>query len=263
LLVAELRVEPTSAVERAGLSDLVTGGGEQVEGLLAVVQGVDMAAEPRAQKREIGVAVGEADAVTGSFGPVEGVLKVGVGVVMATEKGVCAGEEAVGHRPRGRIGQPFGCGHRGVLGGQYVVPVPAPEEEVGQYPCQLPGVGVQADGRGMVRRGEQDAMFCGEPFEGLLAIGEAFRGDAGMGLDKGDPVAGGVQEQAGVVRGVQVMVEDPAGGGVVLVGGIGAVHKFGGVGAEQVVNGVAAGSVFDDQVGGGEFGQQRSHLGRR
>ena len=69
---------------------------------------------------------------------------------------------------RGRVGQPAGGGQRGVLGGGPVVPVPAPVEEVGEGPGQLPGVGVEPGAGGVVDGGQQHRVLGGEPGQRLL-----------------------------------------------------------------------------------------------
>ena len=86
---------------------------------------------------------------------------------------------------RGRVGQPPRGGQRGLLGGGPVVPVPPPVEEVVEGPGQLPGVGVEAGGGGVVDGGEQHRVLGGEPGQRLLVVGELLRGDPGLGRRRG------------------------------------------------------------------------------
>ena len=55
---------------------------------------------------------------------------------------------------------------------------------------------------------------------------------------------------------MQVVVEDPADGGVAVGLGVEVAGLVGGVGAEQVVEGVPAGCVLGDQAVAGELAQQ-------
>jgi hypothetical protein len=84
-------------------------------------------------------------------------------------------------------------GHRGAAYGRLIVPMPSPVEEGPQGPGQLPGVGVHAGGRGVVDGGQQRGMLGGEPVQGLLVVGDVFRGDPRLGWDKRDRVPGRVQ----------------------------------------------------------------------
>ena len=127
---------------------------------------------------------------------------MGVGIVVVAQLNIGAGEIAVGAGLRGRIGQPSGGGHGGVLGGGEIVPVPSPVEEAEEGPGQLPGVGVVPGGGGVVDGGEQDGVFGGEPFQGLLMVGGVFGGGAGLGRGEGDRVSDGVEEPVGGVGGV-------------------------------------------------------------
>jgi len=83
---------------------------------------------------------------------------------------------------------------------------------------------------------------------------------AGPGRGEGDRLLGWGQQVAGGGGGVQVVVEDPADGGVAAGLAAGVVGLLGGVGAQQVVEGVPAGDVLGDQVGAGQLAQQGAGL---
>ena len=85
----------------------------------------------------------------------------------------------------------------------------------------------------------------------------------GRGQRQVGRVAERVQEPVGGVRGVQVVVDDPAGRLPAFLLGVVRAGEVGGVGAQQVVHGVPAAEPLRRQVGADQLGQQRYHLGRR
>src|SRR5439155_22869821 len=68
-----------------------------------------------------------------------------------------------------------------------------------------------------------------------------------------------VQQFVGGVGGVQVVVENPVGGVVARLRGVGGVRELARVRPQQVVQGIAARDVLGEQVGTDEFGQQRAY----
>ena len=188
--------------------------------------------------------------------------EVGLGLVMLTQLEVGIGEEAVGVGLRGRVGQPPGGSHRDAPGGHLVVPVAPPVEVVVEGPGQLPGVGVEPGGGGLVDGGQQHGMFRGEPGQGPLMVGGIFRDGSGPARCEGDRVPMRVQQPGGGVGGVQVVVEHPVHRRVPLPVVVVGVCLLGGVGAQQVVAGVPARDVFSEQVRPGQLGQEHACLSR-
>jgi len=162
--------------------------------------------------------MGFADVVADSRGKVECPLELGLGVVVTAQVNVDAGKQAVGADLPGGVGQPFGGGHGDVLGCDEVAPMPPPVKEVVDVPGQLPRVGVVPGGGGVVDSREQDAVFDAEPFERTLVVDRVFDSDAGLRLDRRDGVPGLAENPGGGVGGLQVVVEDAAGGGAALFG---------------------------------------------
>jgi hypothetical protein len=183
-----------------------------------------------------------------------------VGVLEATQPGVRVGEVTMGAGLHDRVGQPLGGGHSRVLGGDLVVPVAPPVEEGPERPGQLARVGVETGGAGTVDHGQQHGLLGGEPFEGPHVVGRLFRSDSGLGRGQGeqDPVR--VQQPAGGVGRVQVVVEHPVRGGAALAVRIDAVGKVRRKGAQQVMEGVPAGDRLDEQVRVDQLGQQWPYL---
>src|SRR5262249_11421087 len=184
---------------------------------------------------------------------VEGVAELGVGVVEAAQPDIGESEVAVGVSLCRLVGQPPGGGHCGALDGGVVVPVPPPVEEGPQGPGQLPGVGVEAGGGGVVDGGQQHGTLRGEPGHGLPMVGEVFGGDPRLGGIEGERVLGRGQQPVGGVGGVQVVVKEAVGGAAALLVGIGGVGQVGGVGTQQVMEGVPAGGVLGEQAGPGQL----------
>jgi hypothetical protein len=60
---------------------------------------------------------------------------------------------------------------------------------------------------------------------------------------------------------MQVVIQDPVGGGGAVVFAVGVARLAGGVGAEQVVEGVPAGGVLGDQAVAGKFAQEAAGFG--
>ena len=184
-MVAEQGVVPADRVEGVGLPGRWPAARNRSRACWAWSSASLVAALPLAHMGEAVVGVGLPDPVAGLGGQVEGVPQLGVGVVEAAQPGVGAGEDAVGAGLRGRVAQPLGGGHRGPLGGGPVVPVPAPVEEGVEGPGQLPGVGVEPGGGGVLDGGEQHAVLGGEPGQRLLVVGEAAPGRRPAGARRG------------------------------------------------------------------------------
>ena len=104
------------------------------------------------------------------------------------------------------------------------------------------------DGRG------QDDLVGREPFESVLPVAELLTDDAALRPGEGDRFPRRFQQACGQVSGVQVVVEEPVGGGVSLIQGLFGVGEVDGVGAEQVVQAVSAGCGFVEQVRSRQFG---------
>jgi len=79
-----------------------------------------------------------------------------------------------------------------------------------------------------------------EPVQGLLMVGGMLRGDPIRGRRESDRFPRRVQQSAGGVGGVQVVVEDAPGRGEALLVGVDSVGQVGGVSAQEVVRGVPA-----------------------
>jgi hypothetical protein len=240
LVVAEAGVEPADRIDGVGLPAPVAGGPKQVEGPPGVVERLGAATllPPHDGEGEVGVPL--SGQVTGLAVQVEGLPQLGVRVVKAAQPAVGLGEVAVGEALRGRVGQPLGGGHRGVLDSGDVMPMPVQEEEGRHGPGQLPGVGVEPGGGGVIHDSQQHGMLGGKPVESLLMAGEVFRGYSRVRCGKGDRIPGRVEQPGGGVGGVQVVVEYPGGGGAALFVGVHPVREVGRVGAQQVVEGEPA-----------------------
>jgi hypothetical protein len=203
------------------------------------------------------------DQIAGLAVPVEGVSQLGVSVVEAAQPGVGGGEETVGASLCGRVGQPGGSSQGGSPNGGPFVPLAPAVEDVGEDPGQLPGMDVEPGGRGVVDSGRQHRTLSGEPGQGLLVVGEMFRGHPGLGCSEVDRLPARVQQPGTGVRGVQVVVKQPVDGDATLLVEVDAAGKVCGIGAQQVVEAVAAGGGLDDQVRLGQLGQQRPYLYQR
>jgi hypothetical protein len=99
--------------------------------------------------------------------------------------------------------------------------------------------------------GEQDVVLGLKPGYCLLVVGGPLGGGAGPGRGQDDRLMRRFQHEGPCTGGVQVVVEDPDGGGVafglrVVIAGLG-----GGVGAEQVMEGKPARGVLGGQVRAG------------
>lgn len=172
---------------------------------------------------------------------------MGTGIIVGAEPEPGMADGAAQVSLAGLVAQPFGCGQRGELGGGQLGPVALPVQVGIHRPGDLPGVGVRPAGRGVAGQGQQDLVFGGEPVHGLLAVcgllGPRPRGRRGQ---RERPV-GRAECQGGGVGGVQVVVEEPTGGGGRLPA---AVERslLGRVGAQQVMQRVPARVVLGEQA---------------
>jgi hypothetical protein len=119
-------------------------------------------------------------------------------------------------------------------------------------------VGIESVGRSKRHGVEQHLAFGGEPGQCLRVVGESTNGNSSLGRGEANRIAMRVQQQAGGVGGVEIMIQKPKDGRMLLVVGFVEASLFPGICAEQVVHAKPAGGVLSEQVGGGEFGEHRS-----
>lgn len=194
-MVAEHGLGPAHPVEGVGLADRVAGQPGQLQRTPVVAQRLVVAALPLPDVREVVVRVGLADQVAGHFVQPQGVAQLGAGL--------------------GRlVARAAGGQHGGALGGGPVPPVPLPVQEGGERPGQPPRVG----GRCEVERSEQHLMLGGEPGQRGVVVVVLLRADLRGRRGQGDRVADRVEQAIGGVRGVQVMLHDPALRGLSFLG---------------------------------------------
>ena len=105
--------------------------------------------------------------------------QVGLRVVEKGEPGVRVGAHAVALRLRVEVVHSTGGRQRRARDGGQFVPVPPPVEECDHGPRQLPGVGVEPGGRGMVDAGQQRPKFGGEPGQRLDLVREPLGDNPG------------------------------------------------------------------------------------
>ena len=120
-------------------------------------------------------------------------------------------------------------------------------------------VGAHAKGNG--DGGEQDLVLGLEPSQCLPAIVGSLGVSTRSGRGEGDLLPRWLQQEGGVNRRVQVVVQDPADRGFPVGRAVVDPGLIGGVGAQQVVEGVPAGCVLGDQAVAGQFTKQAAGLG--
>jgi hypothetical protein len=152
-----------------------------------------------------------------------------------------------------RVVQPGGRGQRDPLGRGVVLPPAAPVEERAERPGDLPGVGVEVAGVGEGDQREQHRHLGVEPGHRLVLVrhvgGQHARlrpGQLQRRPERAEPVGGRH-------RGVQVVVQHPAGRGTAADLAAEDVGLLGSVDAQQVVQAVAARIVLGQQVRGGQL----------
>lgn len=134
----------------------------------------------RGESERIGfvVAVGEVAA------QVEGVLVAGDGALVGAEAarpGIAEGKAVQGVGLPDRVIDASRGVQASVLCQGLVVPVPAPEEEGGKGPRELPGVGIEPGFGGQLDGGEEPGVFRNEPVQCVLGRGGLCKVIPGMG----------------------------------------------------------------------------------
>jgi hypothetical protein len=261
LVVAKEAVVEADRVERCGLVCLVADVLVQAQRLLGVPERVGVAALTFGQHAEIHVDLGLAEAVAEPPVQRETAGEVVTGLIMVAEVGARVCQAAAGEGLRGGVAQAGRGGQRRALNRGPFLPVPAGMQEGIHGPRELPCVSVEPGSGGEGHGGEQDLALLLEPGQSLPVIGGLPGSGAGPGWGEGGSLPGWDQQAGGAGGGVQVVVEDPAGGLASVGVAVGVAGLLGGVSAQQVVEGVPARDMLGDQVRARQLAQQASRVG--
>src|SRR5208282_1773821 len=209
-------MQPADRVERVGLSGCVASLLVQVQGEPVVFQRQSGLALPVEHPGQVLVGTGLADRVIYLAEQVQGSREVGMSVVVAACPRIGVSQSAAAASLGGLVWKALGRGDRRALGGDPVMPVAEELEEVDHGPGKLPGLGVEA-GIGRQREGREQRLVLGsEPVQGLSVAAEALWSYAVRVRRQVDLVPCGVEQHVSGVGGVQVVVEDAAGGRTTL-----------------------------------------------
>src|SRR5215469_1086670 len=246
LVVAQERVIPANAAERAGLSRLVANGLVQHERSFVIPERVGVAALAVREHGQALIDNGLAPTVPELLVQRDAAGIVDDSLLIVSQVSVGGCEEASGDGLPGLITETRRGGQRRPHDSGPFLVVPAVTKVGHHGPGELPGVAVEPGALGDGDDGQQHVMLGFEPGQCLPVIGERLRSRAMAGWGKRKRTAGRVQRRGGGTAGVQVVVEDPTGGRVPLSFTV-VLAAFGeGVGAQQVVEGITAGDVLGD-----------------
>ena len=177
-VVAELRVAQADGVQARCLSRAVPHSGEEGVGLLEMADRLGVPRLTFGQPGQVLLGAGFAVLVPGLAAEHQAVVKVTAGLVEVAEPDARGGEEAPADDHGRGIGKPFGCGQRGALDRGRLWPVAVCVQEGRDCPWDLPGIGIEPVGGGVLGGGGQDLALGLEPGQGLFAGGQRLGGDA-------------------------------------------------------------------------------------
>ena len=143
LMVSEQGMTPAEVVERAGLPEAIAGNAGEVQGVLVVGEGLGVVALSLTDHGKGAVSAGLAVVVVEGLIEGEGLLKMNQSVGVVPELKVGVAEGVASAGLGGAVTKMVCCGEGGVLGGDPVVSMSSSAKEAGQSPGQLPGVDVK------------------------------------------------------------------------------------------------------------------------